>query len=155
VVRHGAVETEPAKPPISEVQVDLVAEPPLRPEPEAIAYNQHPDHQLRVDRRPACLAVERRQLPPQLSQVHKAVYGPEQVVGRHMAIEREVVEQRALVDLPRTHHLLRLRLSAGVNQRDRTAAIEVFFNGIGAERTSGRPDFKVGFPPIADSIRAS
>jgi hypothetical protein len=30
-----------------------------------------------------------------------AVDGPEQMVPRHVAIEREVVEQRALLDLPR------------------------------------------------------
>jgi hypothetical protein len=107
VVRHLAVEPEPAKPAISEVEVDLVAQPPLRPDAEAIAKDQHADHQLRINRRPAGLAIKRRQLSPQPRKVDEAVDRPEQVVRRHVTVEREVVKQRALLDLPRTHHLLR------------------------------------------------
>ncbi len=106
VVRHPAVEPEAAEPAIGEVQVDLVAEPPFRPDAEAVAHDQHADHQLRIDRGPARLAVERRQLPPQPCEIDETVDRPEQVVGWHVAVEREVVEQRALLDLSRPHHLL-------------------------------------------------
>ena len=116
VVGHVAVEPEPAEPAIGQVQMNFVAEPPLRADAEAVADDQHPDHQLRIDRRPPDLAVERRQLPPHLRQVDEAVDRPQQMVGRHMAIEREVVEQRALLDLPRSHHRLSPCLSTGLNQ---------------------------------------
>src|SRR5579872_5067460 len=52
VIRHRAVKPEPAEPAAAEVQVDLLAQPPLRPNAEAIADDQHPDHQLRGERRP-------------------------------------------------------------------------------------------------------
>jgi hypothetical protein len=87
--------------------MDLVAKPPLRPDAEAVADDQHPDHQLRVGRRAARLAVVRGQLTPQPGEIDEAIDGPEQVVGRDVVVEREVVEQRTLLDLPRSHHLLR------------------------------------------------
>ena len=85
VVRHAAVEAEAAEPAIGEVQVDLVAEPPLRSDAEAVARDQHPDHQLRIDRRPAGLAVVRGQLSPKSGKIDEAAHGPEQVVGWDMA----------------------------------------------------------------------
>jgi hypothetical protein len=38
------------------------------------------------------------------------------MIRRHMCIEREVVEQRTLFDLPWSHHRLSSCLSAGLNQ---------------------------------------
>jgi hypothetical protein len=38
------------------------------------------------------------------------------MIARHMRIEREVVEQRALFDLPRSHHRLSSCFSAELNQ---------------------------------------
>ncbi len=62
VIGHLAIEAQPAKPAVGQVQVDLLAQPPLRADAEAVADDQHPDQQLRIDRRPSHLAVERRQL---------------------------------------------------------------------------------------------
>jgi len=49
MVRNVALQAEPAEPPIGEVQVNLLAQPALRADAEAVAHDQHPDHQLRVD----------------------------------------------------------------------------------------------------------
>jgi hypothetical protein len=51
------------------------------PNPEAVTDQEYPDHQLRIDRRSADAAVERRQLLPDLFKVDKPVDRPEQVVG--------------------------------------------------------------------------
>jgi len=45
----GRSEIQAAKPPIGEVHVDLFAEPTLGADREAVAHNQHPDHQPRID----------------------------------------------------------------------------------------------------------
>src|SRR5512143_2059073 len=44
MVRHPVVKIEPAEPPICEVHLDLLAQPPLGANAVAIANNQHPDH---------------------------------------------------------------------------------------------------------------
>src|SRR5215218_8407097 len=73
VVRHVAFQTEPAEPSVGEVQMDLLAKPPLRPDAEAVADDQHPDQQLGVDRRPACRTVERSHMRPHAAKIDKAV----------------------------------------------------------------------------------
>jgi hypothetical protein len=50
VVRHLAVEAEPTEPAVSEVQVNLLAQPPFGTNAVAIANQQHPHEQLRIDR---------------------------------------------------------------------------------------------------------
>lgn len=42
--------------------MDLVAEPALGADAEAVPEDQHPDHQLGIDRGPAGVAVERPQM---------------------------------------------------------------------------------------------
>src|SRR5271168_1166093 len=62
VVRHLAVEPEPTEPTVAEVQVNLLAQPPFGTNAVAIANQQHPDQQFRINRRPASRAVKRRQV---------------------------------------------------------------------------------------------
>jgi hypothetical protein len=50
-----AVETEPAKPATGQVEVNLLAQASLRADPEAVADEQHPDHQLGIDQGPIAL----------------------------------------------------------------------------------------------------
>ena len=106
MVGHCAVEPEPTKPPVGEVQVHLLAQPPLGADAKAVAHDQHADHQLWIDRRPAYGAVERRQLTPQSIKLDKPVNRSQQVLFRHMPLERKLVEQRVLLDLPFPHHRL-------------------------------------------------
>ncbi len=64
MVGHIAIEPKPAKPPISQIEVDFLAQAPLGANAEAVADDEHPDHQLRIDRWPPKRAVKWRQLPP-------------------------------------------------------------------------------------------
>ena len=65
MIRDIAVEPEPAEPPVREIEVDLFAEAPLRADAEAIPDDEHPDHQLGIDRRATHRAVERREVAAQ------------------------------------------------------------------------------------------
>jgi len=73
VVGHIAVEPQSAEPAIGQIKVDLVAQPPLRANAEAIADDQHPDHQLWINRGPPNVAVVRPQMRPQLGQINEPV----------------------------------------------------------------------------------
>src|SRR4051794_33341796 len=53
MVGHVALQAEAAEPPVGQVQMDLLTQPPLRPDAEAVADDQHADQQLGIDRRPA------------------------------------------------------------------------------------------------------
>ena len=55
------------KPAVGQIEVDLFAQPPLGSDAEAIADDQHPDHQLGIDRWPTKVAVERGQFTPQVA----------------------------------------------------------------------------------------
>ena len=86
--------------------MDLLAQPPFRADAEAVAHDQHADHQFRIDRRSAHGAVERLQLPSQPVEFDKPINRSQQVLFGHMPFERELVEQRVLLDFPLPHHRL-------------------------------------------------
>lgn len=79
MVGHRAIEPEPTEPPVGEVEVDLFTQPPLRADAEAVADNHHPDHQFGIHRRPADVAVERRQLSSQATEFDEPVDRPQQM----------------------------------------------------------------------------
>ena len=136
MVGYIAVEPKTAEPPVGQIEMNLIAQPPLRADAEAVTHNQHPDHQFGIDRWSANGAVERRQLPPQFAKLHEPVDRAQQMVGRNVPFERELIEQRSLLDLPMPHH--DSVLSRRLNQRPSPRATEDFFNGIGQKRTSDR-----------------
>src|SRR5947207_12875245 len=104
MIGHLAVETEPAKPAIRQVEVHLFAQPPLRADSKAVADDQHANQQLRVDRWPTHLAVERRQFLPQPVEFDEAIDRPQEVLLWHMPFERKLVKQSLLLDSPLPHH---------------------------------------------------
>src|SRR5271169_789317 len=106
----------------------LLAEAPFGPNAEAITDDEHPDHQLGIDRRATNRAVECRQIPAQPRQLDKAIDRPQQMIPRHMRIKREVVEQRTLFDLPWSHHRLSPCLSTELNQQIIALSTRAFFN---------------------------
>ena len=77
MIRHAAVEPEPAEPAVRQIEVDLLAQAPLGADAEAIAHDQHPDHQFGIDRWPTHRAVEGGQLPPQLAEFDEPVDRPQ------------------------------------------------------------------------------
>ena len=106
VVGHRAIEPELAEPPVRQVEVHLLAQPPLRADAEAVADDQHADHQLRIDRGPTNGAVKRRQFSPQPIELNKPINRPQPVSCRHVPFERKLVKQRALLDSSFPHHRL-------------------------------------------------
>src|SRR3546814_15958085 len=62
MVWHLPVQPKAAEPAIGKVEMDFFAKPSFRPDAHAIAHDQHPHHQLGIDRRATCAAVERLQL---------------------------------------------------------------------------------------------
>ena len=64
MVRHLAIEAEPAEPTVSEVQVNPFAQPTFRANAVAVANQQHPDEQFGINRRPTSRAVKWRQVVP-------------------------------------------------------------------------------------------
>ena len=77
MIGNITVEAQPAKPSIRQIKVDLLAEPSLGADTEAVTGDQHADHQLRIDRRATHRAVERRKVAAQLRQINKAVDRPQ------------------------------------------------------------------------------
>src|SRR5919109_105370 len=104
VVRHGTVKPESAEPAIRQVQVNFLAEPPLRANTEAIADDEHPNHQLRINRRPTNLTVKRRQLAPHPVELDKPVDRSQYMLRWHMTFERKLVKQSFLAALTFPHH---------------------------------------------------
>jgi hypothetical protein len=58
-----------------------------------------------TDGRPV-VAVERRQACPNSPNVDEAVDRSQHMVKRHMLLNRELVKEGPLLDMPLTHHLL-------------------------------------------------
>jgi hypothetical protein len=109
MIRHFAIEAKPAEPAVSEVQVDLLAQPTFGPNAVAVADQQHPHEQFRIDRRSAGRAVEWRQFATNTRKVDEPVDCSQQMGRRHVPLERELVEQSRLISLLRTHHRFSLR----------------------------------------------
>jgi hypothetical protein len=80
--------------------MDLFAQTPFGADAVAIAHDQHSHHQLRINRGPTDRAVKGRQVAAQIAKVDKAIDRPQQMIRRYMSIQREVVEQGILFDLP-------------------------------------------------------
>jgi hypothetical protein len=58
-----------------------------------VADNQHPQHQVRVDRGPSDRAVERPQPCTDALQINKPVDAAKQIIPWHIIVEAEIVEQ--------------------------------------------------------------
>src|SRR5271169_3411499 len=115
MIGHATIEPKPTKPSICQIEMDFLAQAPLGADAEAVPDDEHPDHQLGINRWPSQRAVERCELAAQFRQVDKTVDRPQQMIRRHMCIEREVVEQHTLFDLPCSHHRLSSCLSTRLN----------------------------------------
>lgn len=113
MVRHSLLQIEPAEPAICQVQVHFVAQPAFGADAEAVADHQHPDHQLRIDRGPASVAVERDKVLAQLAQVEEPVDASEQMVFGDVVVKVERVEQPLLRSALTSHHRGRPRRDFG------------------------------------------
>ena len=87
---------------------------------QAVADQQHADHQLGVDGGPSHGAVEASQMLAQLGAVDEAVDAPQQVIGRDVVLKPEHIKQALLHHQTLAHHgpILLLRMSLqGITDR--------------------------------------
>jgi hypothetical protein len=94
MIGNRVVETQLTKPAVSKMKLDFLTQLPFGADAVAIAYNQHPDQELRIDRRPTNVAVERRELLPHLEHYsrHHRIYTTQQVIRRDAPFEIEQIE---------------------------------------------------------------
>lgn len=93
------LDAELAKPSISQIDLHLGAEPTLGTKCKYVAQDQHPDHEHRINRRPASVGVEWSELVVHPTQVQKTVDLPYQVINRHHLVEIKGVKELALIAL--------------------------------------------------------
>jgi hypothetical protein len=145
VVGHVTVRSG-AEPAVGQVQVHLFTQPPFRANAEAVADDQHSDQQLRIDRRPTRLAVERRQVCPKPIEFDEAVDAPEQMRLGDVSFARKLVKQRLLLDLAFAHH----RLHSGFTDQSESATPNrcnpKFFNKIAPFRSFAISGLRPGMP---------
>ena len=72
MIRHRILQTKTAKPTIGQVQMHLFTESALRADAEAVADDQHADHQFRVDQGPTVWVILGKMLA-QLAQIKKSI----------------------------------------------------------------------------------
>jgi len=96
MIRNLVFEFETAEPAM--MKFDLLAQPPLEADAIAVADDEHSDHQLRVDRGSADVAVERRQLLAKVSQHprHDWIDAAQEMILGNVFFEVEKIEQLAL-----------------------------------------------------------
>src|SRR6185312_12736037 len=104
VIRDRVLQAELAEPAIDQINLDLPTQLALGADREGIAYDEHPDHQFRVDRGPADPRVVGRQFGTHPRQVEYCSDLANQMVLRDHVLEPELVEQLTLVPFAPTHH---------------------------------------------------
>ena len=99
VVRNLVLDVHLAKPAIRQVQLDFLVQLPFRADAVAVADDEHPDHQLRIDRGTADVAVMGFELLVQVGERHRHehVHAAQQVVLGNAIFKPEFVEQAALM----------------------------------------------------------
>ena len=104
MVGYPILNAELAKPTVCQIDLHLRAQPPFRAYRKHVSHNQHPDHQHRIDRRPACVRVAGRKLLVHPIKIGNAVDLPDQMIRRHPLVEIERVEELTLSALSPSHH---------------------------------------------------
>jgi hypothetical protein len=83
-----------------EVEVDLLTETSLGAYAEAVADQQHADHQLGINGRASGGAVEASEMLAQLGAVDEAINTPQQVIRRDVILKAELIEHVAKKWIP-------------------------------------------------------
>ncbi len=69
--------------------MNLLTPPTFRPNAKAIPRQEHPDQQLRINRRVARVAVELCQILADVVQIDKPIYQTQQVILRNMVFKED------------------------------------------------------------------
>jgi len=84
--------------------VHYFTQPTLRTDAEAETDQQHPRHQLRIDRGTTRVAVEQGKVPPKIGEIEEPINAAEQMIGRNVRAEVEGLRQSVLVAAVLPHH---------------------------------------------------
>ena len=109
MVRYSILQPKTAEPAIGQVKVYFLAHTALRTNAVAVADNQHPHHQLRIDRGPTRMAVILSQVLAQLAQIKALVDATQEMVRWNVILEIKRIEQSLLSAFLLSHHLEALR----------------------------------------------
>ena len=93
MIRHRLRQTQATEPAVREVQMYLLTQTALRANAKTVAYDQHPNHQLRIDRRPASVTVERHQVSTQLGEIEETIDATQQVIRRYVVVEIKGIKE--------------------------------------------------------------
>lgn len=88
----GLIEPDPREPAIRQVHADLFHQPPLAGDAVEIANQENAQQNLRVDRRPAGVAVVGPQARAHETEINLALDQPQQMGLRNMVFEFEVIK---------------------------------------------------------------
>ncbi len=72
--------------------MNVLAQATLRANPVAVADEQHADHQLWIDGRPADLAIEGLQVPTHAFQIDEDINMAQQMIGRNVILKAKIVK---------------------------------------------------------------
>ena len=113
--------------------MNLFTEPPLGPDAHTVADDQHPDHQLRVNRGPSNLTVKGLQSLTETLKVEMPVNAAQQMIGRDMVVEAKVVKQLGRCRLNAHHRYPLPQITRGrKSQRDSDNNQSLTFSTISA-----------------------
>src|SRR5215469_419716 len=106
VIGHSVVEIETAEPPKGEMNLDILTQLALEADAVAVANDQHPEHQLGIDRRPADLTVEGLQSRPKFGQDrrHDWIEAAQEMMRRNAFFQVERIKQSTLIAGLPPHH---------------------------------------------------
>jgi len=120
MIRYGAFQSQPAEPAIGQVEMHLIAQPPLGPDAVGIANQQHSQHQFRINRGAAYRAIVPGQNRSRLVEVKYRVKLAQRVIGRNVVLKPKLIKQLLPRILP-SHHRLFLRCSADQTESYQTS----------------------------------
>jgi hypothetical protein len=80
VIRYCVLKTQPTEPAVGQIEVYLFTQPSLGTNAEAVTDDQHPHHQVRINRGPPRVAIERYEVAAQIAEVEAAINPAQQVI---------------------------------------------------------------------------
>jgi hypothetical protein len=105
VIRNSPIQTQLAEPPISEVQMYFFAQTPFGTDAHAVANQQHPNEEFRINRGASHCAVKRAKVFSNSREINQPVNGSKQVIVWYMLLQAEPIKQGFLNPGSLTHHL--------------------------------------------------
>src|SRR5512133_3411486 len=118
--------------------MNFFTQPSLRSDTVAVADQQHPDHQLRINRGPTSMTIVGCKLRPQPREIKHRIDLAQQVIGGDALFKSKSVEKPTLRSRMLSHHrrLHRFAIRAtSMESRFAAAANRKFFNKIGQKQT--------------------